>query len=763
MEILTASNPFSSTAIASVSDTRADPYTLDTDALHAALDCLDIYLQGGSASPAGSVNVIAIIGEYGTGKTHIAGALLRQARAIGGDIHAMYVDAPSATFLDLYKERFITKLDPGDVWARIEEYYADVVADELSESELSAKIAEQLRARAVDPRAVVEHFGLMEDLFQEGLRVRLRNVTQNDDFATVLALAIQPGFTDAVWGWLCGREPDQILRDRDVATKIDSEALALEAIGVFAVLYGSQNHKFIVVIDELERVLANRPSDEAGNAFQKLLTVFRGAGAFLVLSGLPDFRDNLPAAARERIDRVINTTLFTEEQTKELIVALQDRATGRPRLAPFSDEIVDYLVKLCGGVIRKIIRLCHTAYAEAAEEHGDVTTVMIEKAAGEPYGKLDDTHYAIRRLLHDRLGPPVIPGHQVGESASSRADFWIRVGDMGAGCAVVVAETVLIQDDVDELAERAVAIRASTRHCEVLVLVAGFLAANLAARLRQSFDAEPMVYEDSPRFKDNFLLWINESVKRVTASAQVETMRVIHDQVDLISNRQSATQGFLEQLAVHLDSLRSTSDRQLSAIYRLLQEVVETPDPGHSVRGPGRRRGPRLPDEVAVDFDRALSALDDVRRVDTELSEIFGGDSEIAVIGSGRRGLLRNRLGSHEVIEAAGVAALLERLLLAFRDAVWRWLEDLSGRHPGAREEARLRRMCDTFETLFEALPAYRLDPLVDLSGIATDHEDSVTYSAAASRRSDVRDAFDSFAGRVYRAARNCAAVAVTG
>lgn len=761
--ILSASNPFSSTAIASVTDSDVDPYTLQTDATRTALQCLDTYLQSEPGAP-NDLNVIAIVGEYGTGKTHIVDTLLRHARLTSPDTFGMYVDAPLATFLDLYRERFITKLDPFDVWARVEECYADVVADFLSGPELSEKVAYGLRARAVDPRRAVEIFGLPENLFQEGLRAKLREVTRTDDFATVLSLAVDPHFYDAVWGWLCGREPDEVLRDRGVSTKIGSEALALEAIGVFALLYGSQNHKFILVIDELEKVLAHRPLDEAGVAFQKLLTVFRKSGGFLILSGLPDFRDALPASARERIDRVVNTAPLTEEEARNLIVGLQELASGEPTLSPFRDDIVRYLVKLCGGVVRKIIRLCHSAYNLASERGGDVTVSMVEEAAGEPYGRLEDTHYAIRRLLDAHLGLQHVTRHMlVGEAEASRADFWIRVGDTGAGCALVIAEAVLTEGDVDELAERASAIREAASHCEVLVLVAGFLAANLTDSLQRAFDAEPMVYEDTPRFTENFLLWINESIKRVTTSARVETMRLIHDRVDLISSRQTATQGFLEQLAVHLDSLRATSDRQLSAIYRMLQELAEPLGTELADRaGTGSRQAPRLPDDVASNFDRAFAALDDIRRIDMELSEVFAGDSEMTMLASGRRGLLRSRFGSRDLIESAGIAALLQRLLEAFRDGVWRWLEELTGRHPGPRDDTRLRRMCETFETLFDALPTYRLDPLVDLSGITAEREDAVTYSAVASRRADFREAFDGFAGRVYRTTRDSAKLAVT-
>ena len=749
-------NPFSSPAIAIVSD-ESDPYTLDTGAMNSAIECMDTYLMPRSSTATGPMSVIAVIGEYGTGKTHIADVLLKHAKAKHPTAYGIYVDAPQTNFLALYKNRFITQLNPEQVWDRVQEHYSDVIAEYLESSPLSATLAGPLRDRSADPRTVVHGFSLPENVFQDGLRTRLRNVTETDDFSTVLALAIQPGFADAIWSWLSGGEPHEILRDRGVTTKIDSVTLALEAIGVFALLFGSLNRKFIVVIDELERLLVGRPPDDVAEAFEKLLAVFRGSGAFLVLAGLPDFLEALPSSARERVDRIIETLPFTEEQTRKLIIGLRERATGKQDLVPFSDETVSYVVKLCGGVVRKIIKLCNSAYNAAYAAQSDVTPRMIEQAAGQPSVRVEDAHAEIRKILQ-RLGNPVDRNIRLGDTESSRADFWVRVGDLGAGCALILAETILTQDDVDAYAARAAALRSVASHREALLVVAGFLAANLAEPLRNVFDAEPLVYEDKPRFTDNFLLWVNESIKRVAASAEVETMRIIHDQVDLISVRQADTQNYLGQLAVHLDNLRASSDRQLGTINRILQEVVDPASrtqQGHiSTTG---LRAHRLPDDIAADFERAFAAVDDIRRIDTELGEVFSSPNESAMIALGRRGMLRDKLSNGSVIEAAGVAALLQRLLEAFSDGIWRWLDDLAGRPASPRDEKRLRTMCDTFEMLFEALPTYRLDPLVDLSGVG-EREDHITTEAVISRRRDVRDAFDGFAGRVFLAARTSAA-----
>jgi Cdc6-like AAA superfamily ATPase len=754
-------NPYSATAIALVSEDDHDPFTIDTVAVQDARASLDAYLESGRNTAASPGNVIAIIGEYGTGKTHIADGLLRRARSASKTVLGMYVDAPSADFLRLYRERFITKLDRLDVRARVRDYYADVVADLLGDSALTVQIVEGLRTRKIDPQRAVEELGLMESLLLQRLREKLRSVTDTETFGTVLALFLQPGFDHAVWDWLSGFKPDQILQDRGIATTIDSEELALEAIGVFAILYGSQQHRFVLVIDELEKVLSTPrpPGDEAG-AFQKLLTVFSGSGGFLVLSGLPDFGDNLSESARQRIGAVIHTSALTERQTRELILGLQQQATRVRALAPFTNDMVAYLVRLSGGSVRKIIRLCHHAYRQAMEDGGEVTMAMVDRAVRERYhlGATHDIHAQIRQLLLSKASQPFIRNLMLG----ARVDYWIQVGDLGAGCALLVADPVVKQGDVDKLTARASAIRGAAPRCETLLVVDGFLAADLAGQLRSAFDSQPMVYEDSPRFSEDFVLTISEAVKRLETAAQVDTLTIIRSRVEHLSTQQSATQEFLQQLAVHVDSLRATSNRQLSSIYRILQDVPgpvaaddTRPGSGRGVQPPTQRR---LPPEVAEHFDRALAAVDDISRLDAQLSDVFAATQPGAPDSQRTRIVLNARLQSPAVIRSTGVATILRQFLEAFRDGVRDWFDDIysAGRRLTNSDEDRLHLLCETFDSFYDHLPVYQLDALVDLSGLA-ENEDQVTYSAKTSRRADTRDALDGLSGRIYRAALDCA------
>ena len=119
-------NPFPATAVAS----GAETVTVETSAVRGARHLLDDYLTARVRPGAG--NVIAIVGDFGTGKTHLTNELLRHVdRAEGKSTHVIDIEASTGTFVALY-QRFVAQLDEMDVMRRVREYYADIVADDLA-------------------------------------------------------------------------------------------------------------------------------------------------------------------------------------------------------------------------------------------------------------------------------------------------------------------------------------------------------------------------------------------------------------------------------------------------------------------------------------------------------------------------------------------------------------------------------------------------------------------------------------------------------
>ncbi|WP_327345017.1 hypothetical protein [Streptomyces europaeiscabiei] len=493
-------------------------------------------------------NVIAIVGEYGTGKTHLSIELLRRIKQnTAEDVHAFYLDAPADTFLALYRERFFAQLDRKDVRKRIAEYYADIVAEELGDSPLTEELARQLSERQVRAHDIVAEFGLSQSAFQQQLQVRLGQITEHEDFGTALGLFMRPEFEAAVWEWLAGHPADAVLRERGVLRNIDNDIAALEAIGVFAFLYGRQDHRFVLIIDEFEKVLSRDSrsvrSQASVLAFKKLLEVFAQARSLLVLSGLPDFIEVLPEDARQRISCQVRPTALSFTDAKQYIRQSLGRENGD--LAPFNDDSIAYLVELAGGNARKVIRLCYHSYAASALAGADLTRAMVREVAREQFeiSSPDDIRAEVTRLL-DNNGWAFDSAKQL--SADVIVDYWLPVGKTGNGCAIIITQSVLHEHEAEVLKSSALAISSSSSEVAAFLIVNGYLAEPLTGVVSSAF-ARVMTYAPT-RFSDDFPAAVNAFIKRLEEASNQDRLSLVESKLEQLLRQTSGVRKSLDTI-----------------------------------------------------------------------------------------------------------------------------------------------------------------------------------------------------------------------
>jgi Cdc6-like AAA superfamily ATPase len=756
-------NPFPATPVAPVQGFDADTITIETAAIREAVGYLGDYLTvtrraetaaGQESRDPG--NVVAIVGDYGTGKTHLAMHLLWQVRrVVDGNVHAMYVDAPADTFLSLYRERFVPRLRRSDVRRRVHDYYADIVADSLEGEEYAASIIERLRGRQVDPRQVVERMRLGETALLRELQDRLRDVTRNDAYGIALTLLLRPGFETSVWEWLAGYAPDATLRERGITSSIESEADALEAIGVFAILYGSQDHRFVLVIDELEKVFSasRQLSDGPAQAFKKLLAIAAQSGAFLVLSGLPDFIQSLEADVRQRIGHVVRTSALTSMDVTRYIKETLEHAFGESRLAPFTQDVVAYLTTLAGGNARRVMQLCHHAYRQAASADSAVTHAMVSKSAREQFELLTtgDMRAEVRRVL-DTRGWPFQPDHTPGGSDDSKIDYWIPIGGDDAGCAVLLTDSVIYDRDVRTLQRRVQAVNAAVAAGRILLVINGYLNPGHVPMLNAMLPDPPLIY-DPRRFTDDFDAALQAATRRLERLTGKDEIEIVRDRMERITQMQSRTQNFLERLYSALDASRSSSDRRLGVIEDTLEGLTRAPGtagspPGETIinGGAGSAMPPRLPEPVDRIFEQALNSLSDIDRLNGLVSDAFGPGGEHHPHDA-RRTLFR-RFGAEDAFYSVGVALLLQRVVLSFRDAVGRWYREVE-HEPTEAQRGRLSGLCQTYDALYEYLPVFRLESLAQLTARLLERDEPFGPPTRPPRPVDVREALDSLGSRV--------------
>ncbi|MBW4718172.1 hypothetical protein [Saccharothrix obliqua] len=710
-------NPFSTMAVSRIvgfgEDLGTTDVTVETDAIRRAVTYLTEYLDAPPAERGGpeSATVMLILGEHGSGKSHLARHLVRLAGArLSDETSSLHIEATADDVLHTY-QRLLLQVGLDRVRARVNEFYADIVAEQLQDTGLASNAVELLRRREIEPRSVVRQLQLMESQLLRRVHRKLHDVTADARYGQALSLLLRPGFETAVWNWLTGLEPEGILVERGIATPIATDTDVLEAMGVLALLFGGERRRFLLVVDEFDKIFsAARDADRrVVPAFQEMLEVFTRAGACLVLCGHPDFVDMLDSSTVERVTHTVRMAGLSAAQVEQFVRLAQEAEFGSPRLEPFSVETAAYVAALTGGNPRKVIRMCHALYRMAHESpEGRVTDEMVRETARDQLGSLstDEVVQAARRvLLHN--GWTYQPDHYLALGRDSRVDFWLTFEDRTGGCAVVFTDSVLTEQDFTAVHRRTAAVRKAVPVAEVVVVVNGVVAVEPAARLRQVLGREPLVYSGRG-FAEDFRAAVRAAARLLPGDPRRDPMGGVGQRIDQINRQQSSLYDFVEQLADHLDVMRTSSDRRLDAIQQHLA-ALDT--------GPGRvgapSADPALPPEVARLFSDGLAALEEITQTELMVREAFDSAAPDVLEAAQRR------QGSAGYLEAVGIAALLRQALLSFRDTVLRWYR--TEHVPRFAEELppstadSLDEICRTYDAVVEYLPLHRLEPLVQL------------------------------------------------
>jgi Cdc6-like AAA superfamily ATPase len=493
------SNPFPATAVARLTKNSQELLTIETAALKQLRAQVNDYLH----NRADVGKTLCIIGEYGTGKTHLLMEILRVIQETQDNtLHAFYLDAPSDNFLSLYQERFLPRLDPLEVHRRLREAFAEVVAKELEGDLIYSDLTSQIRSGTLDPIAVVKQVGLMESKLLRQFKESLKGITEDECFATALYLFSIPEFQDAIWAWFRGNEPEDALRERGITKVINNDAIALETIGVLAFLFGQQGHRFVLLIDELEKVFSseNVPTESTFLAFKKLFEAISKTKALLVLSGLPDFYEALPEDAKQRVSMVIKPSLLKQADVAEYIREANKKSFGKGQLDPFSSSMIDYIVTLASGNARKIIRICYHTFQVAISENTKVSRSIIREVIQDQFAaeSKEQVEQEIMQVIEKRgwlfeTEQFLDETGQVGKKTGTnivRLDYWLPIGKDDLGIGINHVTDIFSEDDKDAVIEKYGKIsqkdRNGTKIASVLV-ISGFVAENLLKDLEDAF------------------------------------------------------------------------------------------------------------------------------------------------------------------------------------------------------------------------------------------------------------------------------------
>jgi hypothetical protein len=675
-------NPFSSVAVASTSADDRPAITVPTAAIREISAYLVDYLAAARPGEAGIT--MAVLGGAGFGKTHALAHLLARARQESRPgVHAVYLDARAATFTAVCRS-FLAQIDPGDVRRRVRTLVA------------------------ADPQA-----GL------EGLLRRVAVTTDRSALAAALAMLLRPELEAVAWSWWVGELPPAEAAEHGLPAGADPQALAMDATGLVAWVYGRTGDRLVVALDDVDKLLAasNRAAGTTAELWARLVESFAVGGAFLAITGPPELFAHMDERSRQRLGLTVSLPPLNGEDIAWFIRQSHHRALGTDSPAPFTPEVTEYLADVTGGVPRRVIRMCFHLYRTAVRAGSRVTYAMVRSVLHAYFDgpAVPTTQAAVARVLNEG-------GHEYHRSyllpaggVATPVDFWVSFHDSAAeraaGCAVLITESVLKPETVDDLARRLADICLAVPDSEAILVVAGHLAPELAAPLAALLATDPILFQPST-FPDELANAVTSAIRRLERGVGADSGTAT---VDRLQRQQAHLQRMMQQMTDQLDTVHTLVDAELSLVQRAVG-----PGPAGAVMagllGPPGPRPSALPARVQEVFVDALNALSGLWRFDALLGQAFGVTRPPAdPRDTSTHWLLR----PGNAAPALATSALLQRLIEAFRAGVEEWYRRRT-EHPGSAPERELDRICGVYDTAAGLLPLFELNSLASFGALSS-------------------------------------------
>ncbi|MBN1174030.1 MAG: ATP-binding protein [Micromonosporaceae bacterium] len=750
-------SPFSSTGLATIALTGRPPITVVTQAVETATDLLGGYLRpgrgetgdgapirtpgatsdGNDPSTGGILErsvgsrpgrLLVISGDYGTGKTHLANYLLRQAHRQRGwaaqqpqpqiVAHCGYVMATSGGFERLYRD-LLASFHRDELAQTVDDSYADIVADALDSLDSTKDIAIALRSGQVGAAEVVEDLDLIDSLLARQLRTELGKIAKraglgqaarSDEFGDALALLLlqREQLGDAVWDWLGGGAPSPTLTSRGIVHPIQGEEMALQALGVFAYLFGRSRHRLVLAIDELDRILMapDRPQTPVAERFRRLLETFDAAGAFLIVAALPDLFEKLGGSAGRRPGQWVDLEPFTQGEIGNLIT--QVHSDGR--LEPFTDDAPELIRAITGGTPRSVIRLCFRAWQLKIDRKLAIISPDVIVAAARAqadFPTLTVVRNDIRSILQKlRLSFRRQYWHP---GVFKLIDFWVTRESSGASCAIVIRNSVVTESDVKALIDLAEDLHlapgeGSGRHLgasvSTLLVITGHLRVGFRERVIGAFESEPIQY-GMYDFSGELGGAITRALAGTGGQHPEDALLQLQAGIGRLAVQQAHSQDYLDRLALRLDELNGT----ISQIPAALRESA----PARASRLPSGQQ--TLSPPVQRLFDQVRRSLDRLLNTTSVFRAEFDPTIPLADLLS-RRERLWPWLEAPRFYQTVGALTTVRDLVVAFETAVTGFFahhHTAASGSAGADDVAGLRRICESYDMVLDHMRLFDL------------------------------------------------------
>jgi hypothetical protein len=494
--------------------------------------------------PGASGRVAAILGEYGTGKSHLAWTLLDELvrSAAARPVLLVVSGQPRDTVLTLHRRLLAPPGSGAGGPIRPVDTAAGVLLFGTVEKMVRDLYGGLWHGSGADPDApppaASDELPVDE---MHRLHERLTEIAEGDaELATVLGLVWHTTVGAAAWRWLCGVEhrPEadaRLLADRGVHTPpVDRDDRALRVLRALSRLCAWTGGRMAIVLDELHQI-SPRGGDgltEVAATLMELVGWAAETGALLAVCGLLDFWEALPDSVRTRVvTRIVPSGLTTRQITAYIAEARhsggaearhsggaearhsggaearQPGGTGGDDPHPFTGDAVEELWKITEGHPRRTITLCHHAY-ERRSAGGLIGPRQIREASRslcapdtpdhvrtKLAGQCAELGYYVERVRRPEPEPEP-------EQESERSpELRVRSRRGGAECALIIAGPVVSDEERDRLTRRANALSRGAPSRDAVLVMAGPLAAAFAGEVEQAFTR--VLHWDSDTFHDD--------------------------------------------------------------------------------------------------------------------------------------------------------------------------------------------------------------------------------------------------------------------
>jgi len=340
-------------------------------------ECIGISLSGSSLH-------LALIGNYGNGKTHILKYVksevnkqltVNKFKAVAG-----YVTNPGQSFVNIYRNfmhdlgiDFFKKI----AWRIMGKVVASLAKDEFfhKSSDNSLRILNELKEKPENIQKYIEEGEVLLRAVLKGVRKKLTSTVKSVDIINSFLQLVMEENSLLAWKWISGELTLHDQRKRiGVVSNIDKDYKALDAfMNIKSILKVAGIKLICILIDEFESI-ENLPLSRKQNLLNSIrhLIDLNPNGLCIIIACTPETWKGIIKdyhAFSERIFKEVLLKPLNEQTVKKFIAEYinyhkhNQNKNGKFNLSlnPFTQDAINLILKLSQGNVRRILSLCNLA------------------------------------------------------------------------------------------------------------------------------------------------------------------------------------------------------------------------------------------------------------------------------------------------------------------------------------------------------------------------------------------------------------------